>query len=131
MIIDSSALLAWLLREPDGVRFGQAIAHAKVRLISAANWLETAIVIEGRADGRARDDFEQFVREEIIRIVPLTEAHVLEARSAWLRYGRRRHKASLNYGDTMAYATARLAGEPLLFKGDDFPHIDIEPVLKD
>lgn len=77
-----------------------------------ANWLEPAIVLEGRRNWSAREQFDTFLHEQVVTLVPLTEEHAREARSAWLRFGRGRHQAALNYGDTMAYATARVAGEP-------------------
>ena len=71
------------------------------------------------------------MRESRMEILPFTEAHALRARQAWRDFGRSRHKARLNFGDCIAYATAKEASAPLLFKGDDFPHTDIVPALRD
>ena len=132
MIVDTSALLAVALAERDATRFATAIVDAAPRpRISAVTLVEASIVLEGRGDVIAVNRLEEFLRESNMEILPFTAVHATRARQAWRDFGKGRHKASLNYGDCMAYATAKEAGAPLLFKGNDFPHTDIEPALKD
>jgi ribonuclease VapC len=131
LIIDTSAIVAILLCEPDAHRYASAISHAKHRRISAANWLEASLVVDRRGDPVARDAFETFFARTATEILPVTAETATRAREANIRFGRGHHPAALNYGDCFAYATASLANEPLLFKGDDFPHTDIESALKD
>lgn len=99
--------------------------------MSAATWFEATIVVEGRGDAVAAGRFDDFMTRFGIEVIPFTPTHAARARQAWVRFGKGRHKAGLNFGDCMAYATAREEGLPLLFKGNDFPHTDIEPALKD
>ncbi len=127
MIVDSSALVAIALREPMHDRLLNAIA-AEPREISvgAPSLVETTIVLSARLDHDARGIVGRLLLEGDIAIVPFTDAHYGTAMNAWLRYGRGRHAAALNFGDCLAYATARLADEALLFTGDDFARTDIE-----
>ncbi len=120
-----------MLGEADGRRYAGAIADAARPRISAATWFEAAIVVDGRGDPVAVGHFDDFAARFGIEITPFTAAHAALARQAWLRFGKGRHKAALNFGDCMAYATAKEAQAPLLFKGNDFSHTDIEPALKD
>ena len=130
MIVDSSALLAILRDEPEAEVFARAIEAAHQRRISAANFLEAAIVVDGTRDPIASRRFDDFVREAQLGIEPVTEAQVRIAREAYRDFGRGSgHPAQLNFGDCFAYALARVAGEPLLFKGGDFARTDIAPVL--
>lgn len=88
---------------------------------------ETAIVLSARLKHDARGILARFLMEGLIATVPFGDAHFAAAVEAWLQYGKGRHRASLNFGDCLsyAYATAALAGEPLLCVGDDFPHTDL------
>lgn len=132
MIVDTSALLAVALAERDATRFATAIVDASPRpRMSAVTLVEASIVLEGRGDVIAINRLEEFLRESNMEILPFTAAHAARARQAWRDFGKGRHKAGLNYGDCMTYATAKEAGASLLFKGNDFPHTDIEPALKD
>ncbi len=131
MIVDASALLAIVLGEADARRYAAAITDAARPRISAATWFEAAIVVEGRGDPVALGHFDDFAARFGIEIAPFTAAQAALARQAWRRFGKGRHKAKLNFGDCMAYATAKETGAKLLFKGNDFPHTDIEPALKD
>lgn len=98
--------------------------------MSAANFLEAAIVIDARRSPRASRRFDDLVREAEIVVEPVTEEQAHIARQAYRDYGRGSgHPARLNFGDCFAYALARATGEPLLFKGDDFRHIDIAPAV--
>ena len=101
------------------------IAADEVRLLSAVSRVECTCVIEGRKRAAGRGDLERFLREAAIEIAPVTAEHAGIACDAFRRFGRGRHPAGLNIGDTFAYALARITGEPLLFKGDDFARTDI------
>ena len=130
MIIDSSALIAILRSEPDAVDYARAIADASARRISAATFLETAVVIDGSRDPIASRRFDDFLQAAQITIEPVTAAQARIARDAYRDYGKGRgHPAQLNFGDCFSYALARDSSEPLLFKGDDFTHTDIESAL--
>jgi ribonuclease VapC len=125
MVIDTSALLAILLKEAEASEFVDRIADDPVRLISAANVLEASIVIEARlgdAGGREMDFLLQKMDASIVSV----DAELADvARRAWRRYGKGRHPAALNFGDCFSYALAVTRNEPLLFKGDDFSQTDI------
>jgi ribonuclease VapC len=130
VIIDSSALIAILFDEPEAELCAKAIEIASHRRLSAANFFETAIVVDGRRDPIIRRRFDDLLREAAITIEPVDEDQVMIAREAYRDYGRRSgHPARLNFGDCFAYALARRHGEPLLFKGNDFAHTDITPAL--
>lgn len=130
MIIDTSALVAILRAEPDAMRFAKAIEMADSRRISAMNYVEAAAVIENAGDPRSKRRFDDLLREAEVQIEPVTVAQAQLAREAYRDYGRGRgHRAKLNLGDCFAYALAKDTGEPLLFKGRDFVHIDIESAL--
>jgi len=131
VIVDSSALLAIILNEPEEDRFTDALAESAHPRMSAATLLEAAIVLEGRSDPVAVSRFDEILRVSGVQILPFSETTARIARQAWRDFGKGRHKAALNFGDCIAYATAKEAAAPLLFKGDDFPHTDIEPALKD
>jgi ribonuclease VapC len=121
MIVDTSALIAILRDEPEARDFAIAIAEADHRRISAANYLEAAIVIDGSRDPIASRRFDDLVREAEIGIEPVTAEQAKVAREAYRDFGRGSgHAARLNFGDCFAYALAKTSGEPLLFKGDDF-----------
>ena len=126
MIVDTSALVAILRDEPEARRFAIALANAQERWISAANFLEAAIVIDGSRDPAASRLFDDLLRESRIHIETVTEEQVRIAREAYRDFGRGSgHAAALNFGDCFAYALARTSGEPLLFKGRDFTHTGI------
>ena len=94
--------------------------------MSAANFLEAAIVLESRSGGTAGHDLDQFIERGRIELVPVTPEQAHAARRAWRRFGKGNHPAGLNFGDCFAYALAETTGEPLLFKGRDFALTDIE-----
>jgi ribonuclease VapC len=125
MIVDSSAILAIALQEPEAARLASAIVHAPERHISRVNWLETMMVIESRAGIAAADDMLLIFGQLGIETLPFDAAHLHEAHEAWRRYGKGRRPASLNLGDCCAYATSRIEGRPLLFKGNDFEKTDV------
>ena len=126
MILDSSAVVALALQEPGHERLLAAIAAAASLGIGAPTLVETTIVLSARLGRDARGLVSRFALEADLTVVPFTDAHFGTALDAWLRFGRGRHPAGLNFGDCLAYATARVAGEPLLFVGDDFGKTDIE-----
>jgi ribonuclease VapC len=128
MVIDTSALVAIFLGEPERKTFLQHILLAETRLISAANALETGIVLEARRGEAAGREFDLFVVRAKLEVVSVDVEQVEIARSAWRKYGKGRHAAGLNFGDCFAYALAKFSGQKLLAKGGDFRFIDIEVV---
>ena len=129
MIIDSSALLAVLYREPDAERYETAIVSAPNGRMSVANMLESSIVVEGRGDAAAGHELDAYLECAGIELMPVTTAQLSAARRAWRRFGKGNHRAALNFGDCFAYALAEVTGAPLLFKGDDFARTDIAAAL--
>jgi len=125
MIVDSSAVLAVLLDEPEAEEFSVLLVDHPTR-ISAANWLEAAMVAESSRNPTTARSFDRMIEVTQTRIEPVTAAQARTARAAFRRYGRGSGSpARLNFGDCFAYALAAETGEPLLFKGDDFPHTDV------
>ena len=127
MIVDSSALVALLLRESGWERVAGALATPAHVAIGAPTLTETAIVLT--AKGAPPTLLPAALQRTGIEVVPFTERHALVAADAYSTYGRGRHAASLNFGDCMTYAVARLAQAPLLFVGNDFSQTDLEPAL--
>ena len=125
MIIDTSALVAILQDEPERRRYIEAIEAADARSMSAATFVETSIVIETRYGAEGIRDLDLFVSRARIDLVAVDAEQAHVARRAFSQFGKGRHRAGLNYGDCFAYALAMVAGEPLLCKGDDFPHTDV------
>ena len=128
MIIDASAIVALLLREPGWERIADALAGAAHVAIGAPTLTEAAIVLQ--AKGAPPNLLPALLQRAGIEVVPFTQRHALVAADAYAAYGRGRHAASLNFGDCLAYAAARLAQAPLLFVGDDFSRTDLEPALE-
>jgi ribonuclease VapC len=129
MVLDTSALLALLLDEPEAQDFRTALEVDQTRLVSAATLLEAAIVIEARKGEAAGRELDRLIDKAAIDVVAVDADQVEEARRAWRRFGRGRHEAGLNYGDLFAYALSRTSGEALLFKGDDFRRTDVARVI--
>ncbi len=129
MVVDSSALLAILLNEPDADSLRTAFDHDDVRLVSAATLLEASMVIESRKGEGGSRDLDLLISKSKLVVIPVDESQVDEARRGWRRFGRGRHAAGLNYGDLFSYALARTTGQPLLFKGSDFARTDVGRVL--
>ena len=129
MILDSSAVLAMLFGEPEAAALAEAAEQATERAISAASWLEAAIVADNRS-AVAAAEFAGLMARLDLEIVPFTANQAMRAREAHRRYGKGRHKAALNLGDCFAYALAKERGHALLFKGEDFAATDIEPAIK-
>ena len=129
MILDTSALVAILVKEPDSGRYIEAISNAPRCRISAGNFIELSIVIEGQFGLEVLRQCDALIRRIGIVIEPVTveQAHV--ARQAFSDFGKGHHPAALNFGDCFAYALAKVTSEPLLFKGEDFRKTDIVPAL--
>jgi ribonuclease VapC len=126
VILDSSAIVAIVLREAGASRMQDAIAAADRIAVGAPTLVEAAIVLSGRLDRDARGILARLVQEAAVSVLPFGAEHFGVAVGAWLRYGKGRHAAALNFGDCLAYATATLAAEPLLCAGDDFVHTDLD-----
>jgi ribonuclease VapC len=130
MIIDTSALVAILRDEPEAEICARAIESAAERRVSAVNFVETAVVIDGSRDPIASRRFDDLLREAQVLIDPVTEIQARLARDAYRDFGKGSgHSARLNFGDCFAYALAKTTGEPLLFIGADFGHTDILPAI--
>jgi len=125
MIVDSSAMVAILYREPEAIDFAQLIHDAEVCRISVASYVELSMVIENQLGPEGMRQAEAFFRRAGIVIEPVTVEQGELARQAFLDFGKGRHKACLNYGNCFSYALAKATGEPLLFKGNDFSQTDI------
>lgn len=125
MVVDSSALLALLLREPDHRLYLKAIRQASRAKVGAPTLVETAVALGQHLGFDKVHMVEALVKELGLEVVPFTEAHYREAVRAYARYGKGRHPARLNLGDCLSYALARAEGEPLLYKGQDFDRTDL------
>jgi ribonuclease VapC len=125
MVLDSSAVVAILRREPEAVAFAHLVASANLPIMSAASVLETATLLEGRYGESAGRELDLFLVEANIRVVSVDREQVEAARRGWRKYGKGRHPAALNFGDCFSYALAKISGEPLLAKGKDFAQTDI------
>lgn len=125
MILDSSSLAAIAFDEPERSAFLERIRAADVVGIGAPTLVETGVVVVARIGEQGRELLARLVRQADVTIIPFEAAHASVAADAWLRYGRGRHPAALNFGDCLAYATARVANRPLLCKGADFALTDV------
>jgi ribonuclease VapC len=125
MVIDTSAILAILQREPERRSFVEAIESADSSRMSVANFIESSIVIESRYGAEGLRDLDRFISRASIELIPVDQEQGQLARSAFSRFGKGRHRAGLNYGDCFSYAAAVGLGEPLLCKGEDFIHTDV------
>ena len=126
MVIDSSALIALLLGEPESTDFVTSIAASTTRLTSASSYLETAIVMLNRSGPDAPEKVDRLLADLSIDIFLFTQDQAVLAIAAYGRYGRGGlHPAGLNFGDCFTYALAKLTGEPVLFKGSDSSRTDL------
>lgn len=133
IVVDSSAIAAIALAEPEGFRFAQAIEADGDARLSAANYLEMANVMEGRHGASGQVLFDGCVsrlRAAGLLIVAFDETQADLAREGFRRFGKGRHAAGLNFGDCFAYALAKALDAPLLFKGDDFAKTDIKAAIE-
>jgi ribonuclease VapC len=128
VVIDTSALLAILFGEAERERFLKIVSESSIRLLSAANALETAILVEARRGEIAGRELDLFVHRTKIEITAVDADQVAIARYAWRKFGKGRHPAALNFADCFAYALAKTSSEPLLAKGRDFPQTDLNLV---
>lgn len=126
MVIDTSAIVAILQRERGHRSFIEAIEDADRARMSVASFVETSVVIESRYGAQGLHDLDRFLARAGIELIPVDAEQGQLARGAFSRYGKGRHRANLNYGDCFSYAAAMVLGEPLLFKGGDFVHTDVQ-----
>ena len=126
MVIDTSAVLAVLLDEPECEAFVKAIAAADICRLSVANFVEASMVLHGRSGAEAVRRLDLLIHRAGIVVTPISADQGLAARDAFARYGKGRHPARLNFGDCFSYALAKEVDEPLLFKGNDFAKTDVE-----
>lgn len=129
MVLDSSAVVAVLMREGGYGRYADALGGAANVAIGAPTLVETEIVMMRRYDRHGHALVAQFLERYGAVVAPFNEEHRHAAAQAFIRYGKGRHPAALNYGDCMTYATAEVAGHPLLFTGEDFAQTDIPSAL--
>ena len=127
IVVDTSALIAILDKEPDAALYAEAIAEADPPLISAATLLELNIVMINRHGVKAARMVDRLIQEARFQVESFTVQHAELAREAYARYGKDQQTAALNYGDCFSYALAKATGLPLLFKGRDFSKTDIIP----
>ncbi len=125
MVIDTSAIVAVFLQEADAEGLLLRMAQARMRLLSAASYVECGIVLSSRAGSEERFTLGDLILRTRVKVVPLTEDHAVLTRSAFLRFGKGRHPAGLNFGGCFSYALAKAVGEPLLCKGEDFRRTDL------
>jgi ribonuclease VapC len=131
MIVDTSALLAILLNEPDAAKIAEAMESADTLRISVASYLEAAIFVDRNGDEVRRALLDTFLEEFSIQLEPVTVEQARVARHAFLWFGKGRHPAGLNFGDCFTYALAKVTREPLLFKGQDFARTDLTSAISD
>jgi ribonuclease VapC len=129
LILDSSAIVAILLKEPDHERLLERFADHPEPGVGVPTLVETGIVMTGRLGASGQTLLGRFAQAFELVILPCEVEHWTIAVQAFARFGKGRHPAGLNFGDCLTYATARHAGEPLLCMGDDFPKTDLPLVL--
>jgi ribonuclease VapC len=130
MVVDTSALVAVIFREPEYESLEARLLAEPQPLISAGTLLECAIILEARKGPAGTRQLDELLRELQFRIVPVDVEQVAAAREGFRRYGKGRHEAGLNYGDCFAYGLAITLDAPLLFKGTDFSKTDIRSALE-
>ena len=130
MVIDSSALVAILLGEPETEIFARLIMDDTKRLVGSFTFLETSIVIEAKKGESGGRELDLLMHRAGMEIIAMDAEQSELARYAWRNYGKGRHPAGLNIGDCCSYALSKYSGEPLLFKGNDFSKTDVVTVIK-
>lgn len=128
MVLDTSALLAILLDEPERRAFTQAIERDPTRLMSVASFVECSLVLETRFGPDGLRDLDLFIARAQVTLAPVDVDQAYIARQSFRKFGKGRHAAALDFGDCFAYALSRTLGEPLLFKGRDFALTDVDQV---
>lgn len=129
MILDSSALIAILFAEPGYLDLVDRILEADRAGVGAPTLAETGVVFIGRRGGRNAEAVSGLIEELGVAVLPFGPAEWVIAVEAFRRFGRGRHPAALNFGDCLAYATARASRDTLLFVGTDFAKTDIKPAI--
>jgi ribonuclease VapC len=129
MVVDTSALVALLSMEPESARLAAALESDAVRLVSAATVVESSLIIESRYGSAGGRELDLLIAKAGLSVESVTREQADVAREAWRRYGKGRHSAGLNFGDCFSYSLAKVTGEPLLFKGNDFTHTDLSAAL--
>ena len=131
MIVDSSVVVAVIRGETDARSYHDVLLGALNARMSAATYVETSLVIDGRRDPVMSHELDRYLATMRVEVVDLTVPQARLARAAHRDYGRGSgHPAKLNLGDCFAYALAKDTGEPLLYKGDDFSHTDVIPAVR-
>lgn len=125
MIVDSSALLAILFREPEAAEFTAATMQAPQPRLSAASYVEVSLRLDGALRTGQDDRLDAALTTLGLEIAPVTADQARLARRAFGMFGRGRHPAALNFGDCLTYALAKATGQPLLYKGLDFARTDL------
>ena len=126
MILDASAIVAILLEEPEVDRLLERIEQASLVAVGTPTLVEAGLVLARRLGTDPRALLGRFLQEFSVRVLPFAEQHWLESVGAYRRFGKGRHPAALNFGDCMSYAVAKVARQPLLCTGNDFPRTDVE-----
>jgi len=128
MVLDTSAIICILLAERGNELLVQRLSQSTIVVVGAATAVETGIVLSARLNRDARPLLNGFLREAEAELIPFSREHYQIAVEAFLRYGKGRHPAALNFGDCLAYAVARVAELPLLCTGKDFQKTDLETI---
>jgi ribonuclease VapC len=129
IVVDTSALIAILLDEPERRTLIDVIVDYGDPCVSAATYLEASMVMEAYSGIHGGRDIDDLIEDVGIRIVPVDQAQARIAREAFRRFGKGRHRARLNFGDCFVYALAKALDAPLLFKGNDFVLTDVKHAL--
>lgn len=125
MVVDTSVIVAILLKEPDRGQFLRKLARARSRQLSAVGYLEAGMVLTTHFGSAAESALDDFLLQARIVTLPVSAVQAKVALDAFRRFGKGRHPAGLNFGDCFSYALAKECGEPLLFKGGDFGRTDV------
>jgi len=129
MVIDTSAVVAILINEPDCECYIHALDRADSVQMSAASVLEVSMVVESRFGETAHLHLDKWIITAAVEVIVVTRDQVEAAREGFRRFGKGRHPAALNFGDCFSYGLAKMLGEPLLFRGGDFSQTDIRSAL--
>ena len=131
MIVDSSAVVGILNGEPDAEALEDALVAARSRRMSAGTLVELYVVIDGKRDPVRSARLDELLQRSDVEIIDVTAEQAYIARAAYRDFGKGSgHPARLNFGDCFSYALAKVTGEPLLFKGDDFGHTDLTSAIR-
>lgn len=130
LVVDSSAMVAILRSEPCWEMLATRMHAASSRVLSVASWVEVSLVVAGRhGDQATLEHLDRFLQTAAVELHPVDESQARMAREAFLRFGKGRHPAGLNFGDCFSYALARTLDAPLLFVGQDFTQTDVQVAL--